>query len=502
MNTQKMKLALAVSAALIASSASGGPLAPAEPAPPAPQAKKQIKPPQVPQIETPAIPMVSDNDGSTSSAESFGAINPFAASPGGVSPNTALAPPVTITSAGAATALAISDSGTGRGLSSALTNAANANSAVYAQSGGKGPSIYGKNTGTVSSAGYFAETNKTSSQAAAFATTSGTGSAILATNTNTDNNAPVIYGSNTVTANLGVGVEGQGGEIGVYGLGYYGVSGSSDGGVGIYGSSSDGEGVSGTSGSYNGVDGSSSSGNGVYGHSDSGYGVYAQTTSGEVALYAAQASTGYGAYVYSASGVALRAISGTSYGLWGDSTGSYAVIGEDHGGGIGVFGSSVSGWAGAFDGPVTATSYSTSSDRNAKTHIAPIDSKAILELVSGLPISSWDFKSDLTRRHIGPMAQDFHAAFKLDGADDTHINLTDVAGVTLAAIQALDAEMKGKDAEIAELKAQLAAQARVMAEIKSMAEVVAARMTVLERRHGDAAPAAAVRTAARGSTGD
>jgi len=60
------------------------------------------------------------------------------------------------------------------------------------------------------------------------------------------------------------------------------------------------------------------------------------------------------------------------------------------------------------------------------------------------------------------------------------INLADLAGVSLAAIQELNKEMKQKDAQIAELKAQLAAQTIAMADLKSMAVSIAARMKVME----------------------
>jgi cell division protein FtsB len=57
------------------------------------------------------------------------------------------------------------------------------------------------------------------------------------------------------------------------------------------------------------------------------------------------------------------------------------------------------------------------------------------------------------------MAQDFHAAFGLNGADDKHIATVDEEGVALAAIQGLNQklteELKRRDAENAELKARL-----------------------------------------------
>jgi hypothetical protein len=101
-----------------------------------------------------------------------------------------------------------------------------------------------------------------------------------------------------------------------------------------------------------------------------------------------------------------------------------------------------------------------------------LDTKAILSTVSKLPLSSWVFKSDPAKNHMGPMAQDFHAAFGLDGDDDKHISMTDIAGVSLAAIQELNKEMKAKDAEIASLKQQLT----------EIGEMFSARMTALEQQ--------------------
>jgi hypothetical protein len=49
------------------------------------------------------------------------------------------------------------------------------------------------------------------------------------------------------------------------------------------------------------------------------------------------------------------------------------------------------------------------------------------------------------------VAQDFHAAFHI-GTDDKHIAPIDEGGVALAAIQALNAIVKEKDARISALK--------------------------------------------------
>ena len=109
---------------------------------------------------------------------------------------------------------------------------------------------------------------------------------------------------------------------------------------------------------------------------------------------------------------------------------------------------------------ITGT-YSPSSDRNVKMNFAAVSAREILDKVASLPISSWAFKQDAETRHIGPMAQDFYAAFNF-GTDDKHIATVDADGVALAAIQGLNqkmeeqrAELKQKQTEITELKQRL-----------------------------------------------
>lgn len=92
-------------------------------------------------------------------------------------------------------------------------------------------------------------------------------------------------------------------------------------------------------------------------------------------------------------------------------------------------------------GSVTATAFNTSSDRTLKTDIAPVDTRDVLARVLALPIAQWRYTNDADKRHLGPMAQDFHAAFGLNGEDDTHIATVDADGVALAAIQGLHAEL-------------------------------------------------------------
>lgn len=83
-----------------------------------------------------------------------------------------------------------------------------------------------------------------------------------------------------------------------------------------------------------------------------------------------------------------------------------------------------------------------SSDRNKKTAFAEVDDDDILRRVSELPIQTWQFKSDSPElRHMGPTAQDFHAAFGL-GVDERTIARVDTSGVSLAAIKTLHQKLQ------------------------------------------------------------
>jgi hypothetical protein len=100
-------------------------------------------------------------------------------------------------------------------------------------------------------------------------------------------------------------------------------------------------------------------------------------------------------------------------------------------------------------------SWNCSSDRNLKDNIVPIDSRSVLERVAHLPITQWKMKAEPAgRKHIGPMAQDFYAAFRL-GDSDRYIALGDGQGVALAAIQALYQVVQEKDGQVRKLRQQL-----------------------------------------------
>jgi hypothetical protein len=83
----------------------------------------------------------------------------------------------------------------------------------------------------------------------------------------------------------------------------------------------------------------------------------------------------------------------------------------------------------------------------------PVDGYEVLEKLAALPISTWNYKTDAPSvRHLGPMAQDFAAAFGL-GDDDRKINMVDANGVVMVAIQALYRRLRDLEAQVAALEA-------------------------------------------------
>lgn len=104
---------------------------------------------------------------------------------------------------------------------------------------------------------------------------------------------------------------------------------------------------------------------------------------------------------------------------------------------------------------IIAGSLTQMSDVNSKTNIKSVDRHDVLNKVAQIPINKWTYKDDLGKEHLGPMAQDFHAAFGLNGDDNRHISTLDMAGVSFAAIQALNDKVEKQEQEIAELKSLL-----------------------------------------------
>ena len=83
---------------------------------------------------------------------------------------------------------------------------------------------------------------------------------------------------------------------------------------------------------------------------------------------------------------------------------------------------------------------------NGKTAFQVLGPQTVLDRVVAMNIAEWEYKDRPGVRHVGPTAQDFHAAFGL-GYTDAGIATLDTSGVALVSIQAL-ADLVAQQAEL------------------------------------------------------
>jgi hypothetical protein len=92
------------------------------------------------------------------------------------------------------------------------------------------------------------------------------------------------------------------------------------------------------------------------------------------------------------------------------------------------------------------------SDRDAKRDFVAVDGRDVLEALASVPMSTWSYNDDTEGvRHLGPMAQDLHAAFGLGGTDKAYDPI-DAHGVAFAAIQALYERQREQETRIERLE--------------------------------------------------
>jgi hypothetical protein len=111
-------------------------------------------------------------------------------------------------------------------------------------------------------------------------------------------------------------------------------------------------------------------------------------------------------------------------------------------------------WVGDAGAKVTQAGVFTSvSSRAAKTNFMVASPGDILKKIVTLPVTFYDYRKAPGERHIGPVAEDFNAAFGV--GDSNSISANDMAGVALAAIKALNDKMEKQQAEIERLQREV-----------------------------------------------
>ena len=144
--------------------------------------------------------------------------------------------------------------------------------------------------------------------------------------------------------------------------------------------------------------------------------------------------------------------------VWGDSTDADVTCSNDNrwvaraSGGV-YFYSNSSLTSGVYVA-AGGNSWNSISDRATKENFTAVDGRTILDKLAALSVQDYNLKSqDPSIRHIGPVAQDFYAAFGY-GESDRAINMEDADGVALAATQGLYGLTQEQAARIEELEAE------------------------------------------------
>lgn len=108
------------------------------------------------------------------------------------------------------------------------------------------------------------------------------------------------------------------------------------------------------------------------------------------------------------------------------------------------------------DLPAGSGTFSCASSRKLKSGFQEVDGEDVLGRLRNLELTTWKFNEDSTgARHMGPVAEDFRSAYGL-GESASSIGVQDLAGVALAAAQALEkrtAELDARTREVGELQA-------------------------------------------------
>jgi hypothetical protein len=177
---------------------------------------------------------------------------------------------------------------------------------------------------------------------------------------------------------------------------------------------------------------------------------------GGTTLYVENDAGGDGVYSMSFAGI----------GVSGTSTSGTAVAGNSTNGSGASF---TAGSANCNLAHNSAIGWTCSSDRNLKEDFRAVDLRDVLSRLIEMPVFNYRLKqtTDPSVRLLGPMAQDFKAAFGL-GENDTTINTGNEMGVALAAIKGLYQELQDRDAKIAAQDAKIAALEERMTKFEAM----------------------------------
>jgi hypothetical protein len=110
-------------------------------------------------------------------------------------------------------------------------------------------------------------------------------------------------------------------------------------------------------------------------------------------------------------------------------------------------------------GDFTANGTNYASSIELKENFAQLNSEVLLNKLANLTVSKWNYTKDGDSvKHIGPFAEEFHQVFELNGDDNKTISISDISGVSLAAIKVLIEKYQEQSQRISILESQLVAE--------------------------------------------
>lgn len=144
--------------------------------------------------------------------------------------------------------------------------------------------------------------------------------------------------------------------------------------------------------------------------------------------------------------------------------------------------------------PAGSGSWETLSASDVKSNAEPVDPQRVLAGVEALTINTWEYDAEADdTTHMGPMAEDFHAAFDLGGNEES-IATVDADGVAFGAIQGL-AERTDDHADaiddqretVEDLRAENRAYRRRLTAIEAENDELRAEVETLREKYADLA---------------
>jgi hypothetical protein len=101
--------------------------------------------------------------------------------------------------------------------------------------------------------------------------------------------------------------------------------------------------------------------------------------------------------------------------------------------------------------PTGSSTWTVVSSKSSKTSFRAIIPQSYLDRVASLELKEWSYKTEPGVTHVGPLSEDFYAAFG-HGPTKRGISTVDADGVALAAIQGLYELVKELQVENARMR--------------------------------------------------